>query len=224
MLKSNFSTKRLAIDKANATLLIAIGIATFITMFSLVASKALISQGKYQAKVIHKKEAARDQLISNVKAVESLNASYQEFAGAKENILGGSPKGTSDHDGENARIVLDALPSKYDFPALATSMEKMLKDSNFSMTSFTGTDDEVTQTANGSSSSPQPIEMPFTVDVKVPSQSGKTLLSLFERSIRPIQVQKIVITGQGNQLTISTTAKTFYQPEKNLNIKTEPVK
>lgn len=224
MFQGSFSTKRLAIDKANSTLLIAVSIAVFITVFSLFAGKSLISQGKYQAKVIQKKEKARDQLIANAKSVEQLNASYQEFAGAKENVLGGSPKGTAGHDGENPRIVLDALPSKYDFPALATSIEKLLKENNFAIINFTGTDDEISQATNTTSSNPQAVEIPFSVEVNTSAQSAKNLISLFERSIRPIQLQKLSISGQNEQLKISISAKTFFQPEKNLTIKKEPVK
>lgn len=224
MAKPNLSIKRIAIDKANGTLLIAIGIATFITIFSLVAAKSLISQGRYQAKVIHKQEQARDQMKKNIEAAKSLDTAYQEFEDSPENILGGNPQGTGDRDGENARIVLDALPSKYDFPALATSIEKMLKDNNVVMNSFTGTDDELAQASNGSSNNPQPIELPFTVEASVSSQSGKNFIGLFEKSIRPMQIKKVVLTGSNDQLKASLTVKTFFQPEKKLEVRKEAVK
>lgn len=224
MKKPNFSAKKMAIDKANASLVIAIGIAAFISVFSIVAAKSLISQGRYQARVISKKEVALKQLKSNTDSVAKLNTAYQEFSSTPENILGGNPNGAGDRDGDNPRIILDALPSEYDFPALATSIEKMLKDNNFVITNLTGTDDEVAQADKSSEPNPQPIEIPFTVDVSTSSGSAKTLMGLFERSIRPIQVKKIAISGQNDQLKVSITATTFFQPGKNLDVREETVK
>jgi flagellar motor switch/type III secretory pathway protein FliN len=219
-----FSTKRLAIDKANATLVLAVSIAAFVVVFSLVASKALLSQRAYQSKVISKKQTALKTLKANNEASDQLITSYKEFSGAAVNVLGGNPKGDAERDGDNPRIILDALPSKYDFPALTTSLEKMLKDNGFTIASITGTDDEVSQSGNQSASSPQPIEIPFTVEVNTSGQRGKDLMQLFERSIRPVQVQKLEVAGQGGQVKFTITAKTYFQPEKNLNLRTEPVK
>jgi hypothetical protein len=222
--KQLLSTKRLAIDKANATLMISLGIAAFIVVFSLVASKSLLDQRSYQSKVISKKKIARTQLDADLKAVDTLNISYQAFAQSSPNVIGGDPNGSGDRDGENARIVLDALPSKYDFPALATSIDKLLKSNQYVLTNIVGTDDEVVQSAAQSSGTPAPVEMPFSVDVTTTSSSVKSLMNLFEHSIRPMQVQKMNITGQSDQLKVTINAKTFFQPEKKLDIKDEVVK
>ena len=220
----NFSAKRIAIDKAYATLIIAVGIAAFIVVFSLVASRSLLSQRAYQSKVISKKETALKTLKSNIQSADELNAAYTEFSGGTTNILGGNPKGDSDRDGDNPRIILDALPSKYDFPALTTSIEKVLKDNGFSLTTITGTDEEVTQSAVESDENPAPIEIPFSLEVAIGEGQGKTLLELFERSIRPIKVQKLTVSGQSGQLKVTISAKTYFQPERSLNIRSEVVK
>lgn len=223
MPKGQLSAKRIAIDRANTAVLIAVGLTTFIAVFSIIAGKALLAQRSYQSKVIDKKETALKQLKSNVKEAEKLTVSYREFNGAVTNVLGGNPKGSGDKDGENARIVLDALPSKYDFPALATSINKLVASNNFALESIAGTDDEVNQENKQSSDSPAPVDMPFTVASRFPASEGKRFLELFERSIRPIQIQKISITGKDTQLEISITAKTYYQPAKTLNVKSETV-
>jgi flagellar motor switch/type III secretory pathway protein FliN len=219
-----FSTKRLAIDKAYATILIAISITTFIVMFSLVASKALYSQMRYQSKVSSKKETALDTLKSNLQTSDQLITAYEAFANETTNALGGNPKGDGPNDGDNPRLVLDALPSKYDFPALTTSIEKLLNDKGFSLTSITGNDDEVAQASQNSSADPQPIEIPFSVEVTTSDGRVKQLMQLFEKSIRPIQVHQLALQSQNGQLKATITAKTFYQPEKNLNVKSEAVK
>lgn len=222
--KYNLSTKRMAIDKANASLFIAVAVAAFVVTFSIVASKALLDQRAYQARVIQKKELARDTLNDNIAAVETLNSSYQEFANAEVNVLGGNPNGKGDKDGENPRIVLDALPSKYDFPALTTSIEKLLKDNNYTITQITGTDEEVNQAANQGSDAPTPVEMPFTVEVASSAGGAKRMVQLFERSIRPFQVQKLQVTGEGGSLNVTITGKSYFQPAKQLNVRNEVVK
>lgn len=219
-----FSTKRIAIDKAYATLVIAVAASAFVVVFSLVASKAMLDQRAYQSKVISKKEAALKTLESNIVAADKLTNSYNEFIGATTNILGGNPKGDADRDGDNARIILDALPSKYDFPALTTSIDKLLRDNGLAPTAINGTDDEVTQTAAKADGNPQPIEIPFDVEVKASNDQGKALLGLFERSIRPFKVQKLSISGNDKQLEFSISGITYFQPEKTLNLKKEAVK
>lgn len=219
--------KRMAIDKANATMVIIVGIAAFICVFCLVSSKALLGQQSYQNEVISKRKDALKQLDENIKVAEQLTTSYKAFAEKPQNILKGNAKPTSqpgDKDGENARIILDALPSKYDFPALATSMQKLFQQNNFAITSFNGVDDEISQSAKKSSNAPAPEEIPFTVTLKVPVASGKDLMLVFERCIRPLQIDTLKITGGKDELEVSVGAKTYFQPEKNLEIKKEIVK
>jgi hypothetical protein len=224
MARINVSTKRLAIDKANVTMLTTISIAVFVVIFSLVASKALLDQRSYQSRVISKKKQALKQLRTNVKEVDKLAVSYQEFIGAPQNVLGGNPKGTAGLDGENSRIVLDALPSKYDFPALANSMDKLVRNNGFIIKNVAGTDDEINQAANEDSDSPIPIDIPFTIEATLNANDGRKFMELFERSIRPMQIQKISLKGQNNQISAEIQAKTYFQPAKNLNIKNEKVK
>ena len=224
MAKSQLSTKRLAIDKANTTLMLFLAIAVFITVFCLVASKALLDQRAYQSLVISKKKVALKQLEDNIKAVDELSESYQKFASADPNILGGSPTADTDNGGENSRIILDALPSKYDFPALTSSIEKVLGSNGFNISSLAGIDEETTRAAEASAGVPTPIEMPFSVEVSTDSlANSRKYLQLFERSIRPMQIQTLTIKGETNSLQINVTVKTFFQPEKKLDIKTEPV-
>jgi hypothetical protein len=217
------SGKRIQIGKANATMVIVVGIASFVTMFSLVAAKALWDQRSFQARVITEKELARDQLQANLAAVDSLQNSYQAFVGTSENVIGGNPSGKGDRDGDNAKIVLDALPSKYDFPALATSLEKILSDGGFEIDSITGTDDEVNQNANIAAQN-TPIEIPFQISVSGSYGEIQKLVASMERSIRPLTITKISFSGDEADLQTQVDAKTYYLPEKTLQINTKEVK
>jgi len=137
--------------------------------------------------------------------------------------LGGNPIGTGEQDGDNAKLVLDALPSKYDFPALVTSLEKIFNGQGVQIESIGGTDDEIAQ-GSSSSSAPQPVPVPFQFSVTGDYNKIKKAIGALEKSIRPIQIQAMQLTGSEQKMTLTVTAQTYYQPEKNLNIRTEVVK
>ncbi|HTE57543.1 MAG TPA: hypothetical protein VK694_02275 [Verrucomicrobiae bacterium] len=238
MARSQVSAKRLMINKANSTIVIVVAVAAFLTAFSLVASRALLGKRSYQNRVIAAQEKARDQLQKNIKEVESLNTSYIAFVGQDPNIIGGSRTGTGDRDGDNAKIVLDALPSKYDFPALTSSIEKIMSGK---IQTITGVDDEANQntddaqpsTSSGVSQtqkkdtpgSAAAVDMPFEMSVKGSYVSMQDVLNTLQQSIRPININTLTYTaGDSGNVQLTITAKSFYQPEKVLKITTEEVK
>lgn len=202
------STKRLQIEKSNTKVLIAIGIAVIFLVFSLVATQALYKQLKYQNKVISLRSKAVNQLEKNIDATKELEAQYIAFDTAPESIIGNSDP--------NSKVVLNALPSKYDFPALATSLEGLLNTSGVSISSITGTDDQVT--AEQSSVNPQPIEIPFIISAKGSYASVQTLVKNVEKSTRPIKINAITFTGTDNDISVEITGVTYYQPLKMIDL------
>jgi len=224
MAKTASFTKRTLISKANSTMVIVTAVAAFVVVFSAVASKTLISQASYQNRVISAKKKALATLESDLNARDSLVASYRTFVGTPQNVLAGNPDGTGDLDGDNAKIVLDALPSQYDFPALATSLEKLINGQGLTIMGISGTDEEVAQSATQAQGDPQPVEMPFQIQVSGSYDSIQSLIDVFKRSIRPFQIKKVEISGDEGSMTATIEAKTFYQPEKTLNIRTEVVR
>ncbi|MCA9329206.1 hypothetical protein KDA11_01040 [Candidatus Saccharibacteria bacterium] len=218
------TSKKIQIDKAQATIVAVVGCAVFVTVFSLVSVKSLWTQRSYQAKVISKKQEAHDQLEQNVNAVKDLVKSYTLFVDAPTNMLNGNPKGSGDKDGDNARLILDALPSKYDFPALTTSLEKIISEKHLKIESITGTDDEVAQSKASSSDAPKPIDMPFQIKVSGSYSNLQELFAVFEHSIRPFHAQKIQLKGGVEDMDLTIDAKSYYLPEKTLDIKKVDVK
>ncbi len=223
MPKITFSAKRLQINKENTRTVAAISLAAILTTFSLVASNALLSQRSYQARVISEKEKAARQLEDNLENIKNLRDSYLVFVGTVQNIIGGDPKLNGDRNGDNAKIILDALPSKYDFPALASSLEKLLDERNFGVESIAGTDDELSQTSQ-TSPSPLAVEIPFELTVNSNYNSLKSLIEVFELSIRPMHITALTLSGNNEATRLSISAKTYYQPAKNLDITTKEIK
>jgi hypothetical protein len=214
-------SKRLQIDKSQATIVGFIAAAVFVAVFSLISSRALFSQSLYQTKVKEKKELARDNNEQNLDTVGDLVQSYQEFVNLSPNMLDGNPEGNGEKDGDNARLVLDALPSKYDFPAMTSSIEKIVKDKKLNLDEITGVDDEVAQNQITDSTIQ---EMPVQIIVSGSVGNIQRLVSTLERSIRPFAIEKIVLEGGANDMKATIDMKTYYQPEKKLEIKEEEVK
>ena len=186
------SAKHTLIDKANARIVAYVSVAAFIAMFSIVATKTLISQAGYQNRVIGAKRVAVHQLQSDITASGQLQSSYDAFVSLPQNAIGGSPTGSGPKDGDNAKIVLDALPSTYDFPGLTTSLEDLLtSQSGVTIDSISGTDEEASEGNDVSSATPTPQPIPFSVSVSGNYGAIQSVISTFENSIRPIQVQTL---------------------------------
>lgn len=225
MAKVAVSTKRIAISKANSQMIAIVAAASVVSIFCLVGAKALWAQNAYTAKVITAKEKAHRQLQDNLEAADALVKAYKGFVAADPNVIGGSKVGTADRDGDNAKIILDALPGSYDFPALTSSLEKIMHDKNIKLSDITGTDDEVNQSANGSSPTPKATQIPFAFTVSNANYQGiQDLITTLQLSIRPIQIDKIDLSGGVSDMELTVEAHTFYQPEKNVQITKQVVK
>lgn len=227
-------TKRLAITKANTQMIAVLGVASFITVFCLVASFSIWGTTRYQVKVIAASQNAKNQLNNDISSYNTLVNSYEKFDSPQTNVLGGSISGNTtgtsngnqfNNSGDNAKIVLDALPSTYDFPALTTSIETILDNGGFDIGNITGTDNQMTEEGNNSAADPQTVAMPFEFNVINTNYTAiGQLLNTLNESIRPIQISTIDIEGSGSQMTLTLNAQTYYQPAKTLNITNQVVK
>lgn len=218
-------TKRMAISKANAQIVITVAVASFITVFCLVAAKAVWSQNSYQARVISAKNKANNQLQKNIAAYNDLTKSYQSFISTPNNVIGGLTNGSGDNDGDNAKVILDSLPPSYDFPALTSSLEKILTTHGLKVSSLTGTDDELNQQNNTSSGSPQPVSMPFSFSISNANYTSVgQLVGALQQSVRPIVIDSLDLSGSASNMTMTVNAHTYYQPAKNVNITKKVVK
>jgi hypothetical protein len=219
------STKRIAISKANAQMVAIVAIAAFVAVFCLVASRAVFSQNRYQARVITAKEQANDQLEENIETFSNLQTAYKAFDSTSTNVIGGNSAGGGDNDGSNSKIILDSLPPNYDFPALTSSVEKILKDNNLKVTDITGTDDQLNQQNNSSSPTPKPVSIPFSFTITNANYTSiGQLVTKLQRSVRPIQIESIELSGGINDMTATINAKTYFQPAKNVTITKKVVK
>lgn len=221
------SMKRIQIDKANSRAIAIIAVTTVITVFCLMSAKALVSQAAYQRKVINEKHKAVDQLRDNVEAAQSLAAQYEVFKKGNPNIIGGeggADAGEGLSDGENPRIVLDALPSQYDFPALISSVEKIIENSKIDPEGIGGTDEGQDEASSKTSANPQPVPMVFNLNARGNYSSIQGLIKDLERSIRPMDMVTLELTGSSASMQANMNVTTYYQPGTSLVITEKEVK
>lgn len=213
------SAKHLQIDKTKSTILAVVAVAILVTIFSLFATKALISKGLYQRRAIKEKKDVAQTLKSNVDAAHKLVNQYQDFQQQDPNVLGGSVSGKGNQDGDNARIALDALPSKYDAPALASSLEKLMGGRNVTIRGIDVKDDPAGN-PDDSQAIPELTTMPFSFEGATSFKNAKNIISDFEHSIRPFDITSLELTGTDEALRLTVSGNTYFQPAKSLSLDT----
>ncbi len=207
------SIKHLQISRANSRIMIVIAITSIITAFSLMSAKSLIQQSLYQRKVLGERHKAVKQLDANLTAAKNLKAQFDVFVQANPNIIGGvggDSAGTGPQDGDNGQIVLDALPSQYDFPALITSIEKIVNDKHITIQGVSGID-AGDQSGDSATAKPQSQPIAFSLNTQSDYASVLTLLKEFERSIRPFDITNLSISGSAASITAAIQGNTYYQ-------------
>lgn len=214
---SNVSIKHIQLDKSQSTMLAVIAGTVVLVIFFLFGTKAMISKGLYQRRVINARNQVVDQLKTNYDNAQKLVNQYQVFASQDPNMLGGSATGNGNLDGDNAQLTLDALPSTYDAPALATSLEKIMTGRNVMIDSISVTDDPTTN-SDQPEASPQVKQITFNFSGTTDFNTAAQLLQDFERSIRPFDLNTLNISGTDNALKLTVGMTTDFQPAKSLDL------
>lgn len=215
MQKDKVSSKHALIEKSNTTMFITLGVASAIFSFTVVSTISLTKRMSYQGRVINARVDAEKQLKSNLSAVTELVKSYESFDNKAESVVGTQDK--------NSKIVLDALPSKYDYPAITASIEKIINlTGGITGFSVAGTDQEAT--AQQDSINPEPIEIPITISGSASYDTIQKLINNLQLSIRPFKVTKLTFSGNQTSMTFNLNVTTYYMPEKNLEIPLKEIK
>jgi hypothetical protein len=220
-------SKSMQMSKDQTTILGIVAVATIITIFCLTSARVLLGKAFYQQRVINARNASAKQLDKDYTDASTLSSQYKVFLGSGgENIIGGKSDAggnAAPPDGDNRKVVLDALPTSYDFPALLTSMSRLLANDGIGAQAIGGSD-QATAINSDPTYKPQPSSIQMTVSGASTYTGSKKLLSDFERSIRPIDITHLTLTGNDSNLTMSVNLTTYYQPAKTLKIPSKEIK
>lgn len=219
------------INRARATsddrrLITIIGTAAIISVFCLASTKVLLSQAAYKRHIISARRDAVKALNDDLAKSDALKAQYQIFEGTNpNNIIGGrnvTDQAAIPPDGNNSRIVLDALPSSYDFPALISSLAKIMNNNGISNPSIGGTDQSDTLKSDASPN-PSPVIIALSVSGSGTYSQIQSVIKDLERSIRPFDLANLHLQGSEASMTFSANLNTYFQPAKTLKISDKAV-
>ena len=197
--------KRQAISKAKSTVLATVVVASIIISFAIVAMNFLWNLRGYNTRVLGQKQQAKETLMQNVTNAETLKQQFEIF----------------EQGDIKSQDVLDALPSKYDFAAVITSIDVLAKRSGMSLDGFVGVDES--DDAPQAQVDPQPIEISFVVTVVGRYDDLKKFVDNLDRSIRPMKVNSILISGNDNNIKAEISITTYYQPQADINVEKKKV-
>lgn len=221
MKNNRFQIKSIQIDKNLKTIIIAVGVASFSVFLAIFSLNTLLAQLSFQDRVISSQKVAFNNLVNDKNAVHRLIGSYTKFVNQPVNIIGGSTQNNNGNNGDNAKIVLDSLPSSYDYPALLSSIQNLLTSTGVTINNISGTDSPpASNTSSSGTSSPQ--AMSFSFSVTAPLSGIQLVYSDLEKSIRPFQIQTFELSGDQSNLTLQIAAQTYYQPSIIFNVTKEP--
>ncbi len=213
-------SKRIQLDKANQLIFGSLAFTSFIFIFALFATKDLISQGAYQNRIISQQIIAKNNLDTDLTAISSLKSSYKAFVDQPQNLLGGNPAGSGNNDGNNSKIILDALSTSFDPNAWNLNLSNLntLLGQGSGFISLSATSSASTTAAGTSNPTATPVQLSGTFSTSLGGMQG-TFNSL-NKSIIPIQVTGVIFNAAtaGQSPTLAYTAQSYYQPAYQFNI------
>lgn len=207
--------KRQQIELAGRNMFIWVVAAAIAVSFCLATGQYLFTKWEYNNKIIGAKYKASDTLSSNITAAVELKKQIDALV-ANNDLA--SVK--TDPNDTTTKSVLDALPISGDSAALATSLQQaILSRSGVTIESI-----NVPGESGNAVLTSQPQEVKFSFIVTGPYDKIKTMAHDLERTIRPIKVTAITMTGTDASLRANFEATTYFQPAKSVNATQEVVK
>jgi len=227
-MKPKLNPKSVQLGKDQSRLLLTVVIGTFITIFCLVGAKSMAGKLFYQGRVISARHKSVQQMKNDIKNANTLAAQYKGvFIGNdSQNIIGGKNDANPyavPPNGDNGRIVVDALPVSYDFPALLTSLQKIMNNDSLGSQSIGGTD-QSNSADNQASGTPKPVNIDLTVSAAGSYANAERFIKDLERSIRPFDITSLSLSGNEASLVVNLNVTTYYQAAKTVNISDKVVR
>lgn len=205
--------KRQQISNANRMMFMWVAGVSMVVGVAAVLALFLVQHLIFNEKVLSKKQTTVSTLVANNSAVGKLEENIR-LLNTNQALL--DSRATTDD--KPLQVILDALPSDTNSSALGASLQNVLLPAdNVSIEALSvdaaGAEGETSST-DGS--------MDFSFTVSVPEggiDSLRDLLLRLENSIRAIDVTAMTLEMQGTRITLSVTARAYYEPAKTIELK-----
>ncbi|HEX4662001.1 MAG TPA: type 4a pilus biogenesis protein PilO [Candidatus Saccharimonadales bacterium] len=206
--------KRQQIELAGKAVFIWVAIAAVAVSLAVVALQFLYQQWTFNNSVLSAKYKASTTLHANVDAADKLKQNVNQLVGNSD--LASIRAQGSD---SNLQVVLDALPSRADVTALATSVQQVIAPhSGVSLESITVPTEAQDSSVTSTDTTVGPVEQKFTVVVTGSYDKIHGFTQDLEKTIRPMKVVGMTLSGSDNSLRASIDVITYYQVSKSVNI------
>jgi len=200
------SKKHFQIEQTKRNVFLIVIIASIVLSMSSVLGKFVFDWSQFNFRVLSAQSDTIETLETNIDNAESVVNEYRAF------------DGTSNVEPEQ---ILDALPAKYDLSAWNSSLQFLVGLNSLSLESVSGAD--LSLDAIERDTDPQPQEFEFGVEVAGDYGDIRSFIADLNRSIRPIALDQLTISGSPDNITLEANGRTFYQPSQSLEFANEEV-
>jgi hypothetical protein len=222
--------KRQQISNANRTMFMWVAAVSAVVGIAIVGSILLYQKAVFNERVLGVKDKTVSTLRENNKVIPELEDKIRQMNTNQALTDAMAPNQT-----QPIRVVLDALPSEANSPALGSSLQsKFLNDPALKIESLnvdpvlgveSQAQDNVQDASGAAAASANEITFRFSVSVDINNANAlKELLQRLERSIRAIDITSLKIEAQSNRLVLSVEGRAFYEPAKTVQLQEETVK
>lgn len=220
--------KRQKIDSSKRTMFIFVAGAAFILGIALVTSFFLVQQIVFHGKIIGKKNETIGRIERNLENIEKLKDEVRVLDTDSNLEKLRTPGGSA------VQVILDALPSEPNSDAFGSSLEKLIASVD-GITVESMSVDTVAEGDPGSAEGTEEVDtsgasdtaapsIGFSVSLRGTSDRLKEILTIFEKSIRVIQLTSIEIQGSDtDEVTMEVNGLVYYQPSRVIELGSEKV-
>ncbi len=206
--------KRQQISSANRMMFIWVAAGSAVVGVALVVSIFLVQQLWFNEKVLLKKNQTIGSLEDSQEAVPELRQQIS-VRNTDQALLDSRAK---DSD-KPLQVIIDALPDSPNSAALGASLQNVLLPGSGIQLETLKVDPIAEDSGDGT--------LTFSFSVSTGRDSIGELRNLqqrLERSIRAIKVNTVLIETSSSKATMTVSGESYYEPARNLELGTEPVK
>src|SRR6478672_301585 len=205
--------KRQQISKANRMMFTWVAAGSGVVGVALVVSVFLVQQLVFNEKVLLKKNETISSLKNSRAAVPQLRQNIA-VRNTDQALLDSRAKESD----KPLQVIIDALPDSPNTAALGASLQSVLIPSSAITLESLKVDPVGEDGGDG------PMTFSFTVSTSLGSINElRNLQQRLERSIRAIDVTRVLVETATTKATMTVNGQAYYEPAKTVQLESEPV-
>lgn len=215
--------KRQQIASANKMIFVWVIVASVAIAFCAVTMQFLIRQAIFNQKIIGAKLETQGTLSKNIENVNKLKQNVDALeADTRLASVKANPEDT------NLKVVLDALPTTDDRTALGASLQQVILPKSgvdvSGLTTISAGGETAIAFEGAEAEAPTIPTADFSFDATGSYDSVKVVLGDLERTIRPMNVQKLALQSADGQIKATVEGVSYYSPQVTVKLGKKTIK